>query len=63
MNRQLYTYIFTVGEKRYSPDYLFSGGPRARPEAFKNDEAPALTAWTKALFDPNTEGIEDAIIR
>ena len=32
-------------------------------DGMRGDEKNAFPAWTKALFDPSSEGIEDTILR
>ena len=35
----------------------------ARPHEVPQDEVPSFLAWFKALFDQNSDGIEDTILR
>jgi hypothetical protein len=35
----------------------------ARPHEVSQDEVPSFLAWFKALFDQNSDGIEDTILR
>jgi mediator of RNA polymerase II transcription subunit 5 len=46
-----------------SASYLFSSTNIQDPGTLTAEEAVAFTAWFKALFDSNSEGIEDTIIR
>ncbi|TBU48171.1 mediator complex subunit Med5-domain-containing protein [Dichomitus squalens] len=54
---------FKVGERVINPDYMRTAGLQLRPGDLKGDEMPAFSSWTKALFDPGSEGIEDTILR
>ena len=60
---QLASLTFKVGERVINPDYLRTAGLQLRPGDLKGDEMPAFASWTKALFDPGSEGIEDTILR
>ena len=60
---QLASLTFKVGERVLNPDYLRTAGLQLRPGDLKGDEMPAFASWTKALFDPGSEGIEDTILR
>ncbi|PPQ64382.1 hypothetical protein CVT26_002089 [Gymnopilus dilepis] len=53
----------TKGDKTFSPSYLLSPMPRNMPGERPPEEYRPVPAWFKALFDPNSEGIEDNILR
>lgn len=44
-------------------DYLLSTSTIVRRPEFSNEETNAYIGWVKALFDSNSEGIEDSILR
>ncbi|KAF5355994.1 hypothetical protein D9756_003825 [Leucocoprinus leucothites] len=50
-------------DQSISASYLFSSTNVQDPGTLSLDEASSFTAWFKALFDSNSEGIEDTIIR
>ncbi|KAL9716176.1 hypothetical protein Ac2012v2_000621 [Leucoagaricus gongylophorus] len=50
-------------DQSISASYLFSSTTVQDPGILSSDEANSFTAWFKALFDSNSEGIEDNIIR
>lgn len=50
-------------DQSISASYLFSSATVQDPGTLSSDEANSFTAWFKALFDSNSEGIEDNIIR
>ncbi|KAH9847349.1 mediator complex subunit Med5-domain-containing protein [Lenzites betulinus] len=59
----LSTYSFTVGERQLDPGFLSRAGLSHRFDELKGEDLSAFNSWTKALFDPNSEGIEDTILR
>lgn len=50
-------------DQTISASYLFSSANVQDPGTLSTEEAIAFTAWFKALFDSNSEGIEDTILR
>ncbi|KAI0673502.1 mediator complex subunit Med5-domain-containing protein [Trametes maxima] len=58
----LATYCFRVGNRQLNPEFLRTAGLRHRTDESKEDVS-AFSSWTKALFDPGSEGIEDTILR
>ncbi|KAI0721268.1 hypothetical protein C8T65DRAFT_228522 [Cerioporus squamosus] len=54
---------FKVGERQLNPEFLRTAGMNVRADSLTGDEPAAFTSWTKALFDPGSEGIEDTILR
>jgi len=44
-------------------DYLLSTSTIFKRHEFNNEETTAYFGWVKALFDSNSEGIEDSILR
>ncbi|KAI0830678.1 mediator complex subunit Med5-domain-containing protein [Trametes gibbosa] len=54
---------FTVGERQLDPGFLRRAGLSHRFDELKGEDLSAFNSWTKALFDPNSEGIEDTILR
>ncbi|KAI0778549.1 mediator complex subunit Med5-domain-containing protein [Trametes elegans] len=59
----LVTHSFSVGERKLNPEFLRTAGLTHKVEELKPEELSAFNSWTKALFDPNSEGIEDTILR
>ncbi|KAI0800903.1 hypothetical protein C8Q74DRAFT_1345580 [Fomes fomentarius] len=53
---------FHIGERRISSDFLRMTGLGMR-ESMKSEDIATFTSWSKALFDPGSEGIEDTILR
>lgn len=53
---------FHIGERRISSDFLRMTGLGVR-ESMKSEDIATFTSWSKALFDPGSEGIEDTILR
>lgn len=60
---QLGSLTLKVGERRPNPEFLRTAGLNIRPDALTGDEPAAFASWSKALFDPGSEGIEDTILR
>ncbi|TDL28703.1 hypothetical protein BD410DRAFT_893659 [Rickenella mellea] len=54
---------FTVGDRTLNPQFLLGTARIYRVSELANDEIAAFHAWLKALFDSNSEGIEDNILR
>ncbi|TFK91700.1 hypothetical protein K466DRAFT_573561 [Polyporus arcularius HHB13444] len=54
---------FKVGERQLDPGFLRTAGMNVRADSLTGDEPAAFTSWSKALFDPGSEGIEDTILR
>ncbi|KAF9453745.1 hypothetical protein P691DRAFT_693777 [Macrolepiota fuliginosa MF-IS2] len=50
-------------DQTMSASYLFSHTNVQDPGTLSTEEAIAFTSWFKALFDSNSEGIEDTILR
>ncbi|KAI0660442.1 mediator complex subunit Med5-domain-containing protein [Cubamyces menziesii] len=59
----LASHAFTVGDRQLSAEFLRTAGLGHRQDAFKDEDLSAISSWTKALFDPGSEGIEDTILR
>ncbi|KAJ7181738.1 mediator complex subunit Med5-domain-containing protein, partial [Mycena crocata] len=59
----LETDVFTCGGRSISSGFLRSTAIVHRPEDLPEEDAVAFHAWYKALFDSNSEGIEDTILR
>ncbi|KAH9944074.1 uncharacterized protein BXZ73DRAFT_87039 [Epithele typhae] len=53
---------FSVGDKRVGVDFM-RATTLQRQEGMKSEDVAAASAWTKALFDPSSDGIEDSILR
>ncbi|KAI5123762.1 hypothetical protein M0805_000352 [Coniferiporia weirii] len=60
---QLSSYPFMLGERAISTDYLLSTSTVYRLSQLGEEDINAMAAWPKALFDKNSEGIEDNILR
>lgn len=52
-----------MGERRLTLDLLESATISYRPDELAPEDGKAFAAWFKALFDSNSEGIEDTILR
>lgn len=50
-------------DQTISAAYLFSSAHVQDVGTLPTEEAVAFSAWFKALFDSNSEGIEDTILR
>ncbi|KAI8980648.1 mediator complex subunit Med5-domain-containing protein [Trametes punicea] len=59
----LATHSFTVGSRQLDAEFLRTAGLRHRMDVLKDEDLSAFNSWTKALFDPGSEGIEDNILR
>ncbi|KAH8120455.1 mediator complex subunit Med5-domain-containing protein [Phellopilus nigrolimitatus] len=62
---QLSSHTFALGERTLSTEYLLSTSIvyRMSQLQYNGEELVAMAAWPKALFDTNSEGIEDNILR
>lgn len=60
---QLETHPFTLEGRTLSASYLTANDIVYSVEKLSGDDAVAFGAWFKALFDSNSEGIEDSILR
>lgn len=60
---QLSTTSFFVNGRRLTLDLLHSAAVAYRHDELAPEDVRALSAWAKALFDSNSEGIEDTILR
>ena len=49
--------------RRVSPDFLINTDGVLNPQDRPQEEIVSFAAWFKALFDSNSEGIEDTILR
>ena len=49
--------------RRVSPDFLINSDGVLSPQDRPQEDIISFTAWFKALFDSNSEGIEDTILR
>lgn len=58
---QLHRCSFTWEQKVVDPAIVKNVA--ARPHEVPQDEVPSFLAWFKALFDQNSDGIEDTILR
>ncbi|KAI0348474.1 hypothetical protein BDW22DRAFT_1350685 [Trametopsis cervina] len=54
---------FVLGDRTLDADMLSSATIVYRVEDLKGDDAAAFTIWHKALFDSQSEGIEDSVLR
>ncbi|KAJ3568067.1 hypothetical protein NP233_g5948 [Leucocoprinus birnbaumii] len=54
---------YSLMDQTISASHLFSSTNVQDPGTLSADEATSFAAWFKALFDTNSEGIEDNIIR
>ncbi|THH30073.1 hypothetical protein EUX98_g4104 [Antrodiella citrinella] len=54
--------VFHLKGRELRPDVLFAGSVTHRVDS-KGEDVPVFNAWFKALFDSNSEGIEDTILR
>ncbi|GBE78206.1 hypothetical protein SCP_0110890 [Sparassis crispa] len=54
---------FVLGGRALSPEFLFSAATIYRLADLKGEDLGAFNGWFKALFDINSEGIEDTILR
>lgn len=54
---------FQKCERVLRADYLLSTSTVLRRPEFNPEEASAFLGWLKALFDSNSEGIDDSILR
>ncbi|KAI9060164.1 hypothetical protein FKP32DRAFT_1633045 [Trametes sanguinea] len=59
----LATHSFTVGDRQLNAEFLRTAGLNHRADVLKDEDQAAFNSWTKALFDPSSEGIEDNILR
>lgn len=59
----LETHPFTLEGRTLSASYLTANDIVYSVEKLSGDDAVAFGAWFKALFDSNSEGIEDSILR
>jgi mediator of RNA polymerase II transcription subunit 5 len=50
-------------DRTLSAGYLTTNEVIYSVENLSGDDAVAFSAWFKALFDSNSEGIEDSILR
>ncbi|KAI0067732.1 hypothetical protein BV25DRAFT_1819150 [Artomyces pyxidatus] len=53
----------TLGNRKLDPNFLRTTNVTIRFSTFSPDQRGAFSAWFKALFDKNSEGIEDGILR
>ncbi|EJD03833.1 uncharacterized protein FOMMEDRAFT_154950 [Fomitiporia mediterranea MF3/22] len=60
---QLSSHIFTLGDRVLATDYLLSTSTVFRMSSLGLEDVNVVKAWSKALFDTNSEGIEDNILR
>lgn len=60
---QLGAQPFSLGDRKLSTLRLLSAGNICRDDGFKGEDISAYVSWYKALFDPQSEGIEDSILR
>ena len=58
---QLHRCSFTWEQKVVDPGIVKNVA--ARPHEVPQEELPSFRAWFKALFDQNSDGIEDTILR
>ena len=55
--------MFTSGDRTLSSTWLKSTDIVYSVDNLSGDDVVAFSAWFKALFDSNSEGIEDSILR
>ncbi|THH20641.1 hypothetical protein EW146_g766 [Bondarzewia mesenterica] len=60
---KLSTTLRELGDKPLDPGYLRETDNVQRIEDFSGEQAAAFNSWFKALFDKNSEGIEDGVLR
>ncbi|THH04163.1 hypothetical protein EW145_g5729 [Phellinidium pouzarii] len=60
---QLSSHVFMLGDRLLATDYLLSTSTVYRMSQLGGEDISAMAAWPKALFDKNSEGIEDNILR
>ena len=58
---QLHRFSFTWEQKVIDPGIVKNVA--ARPHEVPGDDVTSFLAWFKALFDQNSDGIEDTILR
>ncbi|ETW87289.1 hypothetical protein HETIRDRAFT_307456, partial [Heterobasidion irregulare TC 32-1] len=59
----LSTTLHILGEKTLDPGFLRVTDNVRRIEDLSSEQAAAFNSWFKALFDKNSEGIEDGVLR
>ena len=52
-----------LGDRKLSADLLDSAGVVYRVDDLKGEDLAAFNTWHKALFDSQSEGIEDSVLR
>ncbi|KAL5495140.1 NUT1 [Sanghuangporus weigelae] len=60
---QLSSRVFSLGDRVFPVDYLLSTSTVFRMSSLNPEDVSAVKAWSKALFDTSSEGIEDNILR
>ncbi|OCB85645.1 hypothetical protein A7U60_g7295 [Sanghuangporus baumii] len=60
---QLSSRVFSLGDRVLPVDYLLSTSTVFRMSSLNPEDVSAVKAWSKALFDTSSEGIEDNILR
>ena len=63
MFKKLSTTLHILGEKTLDPGFLRVTDNVRRIEDLSSEQAAAFNSWFKALFDKNSEGIEDGVLR
>ena len=54
---------FKIGERTLPTQYLLSASAVYGRSHLSAEELNAMKIWVKSLFDTNSEGIEDTILR